>query len=140
MASDSLAAESYKQGGEFAENRNAQPNEGTIKSGIHPQQHINTFAGENGGSAPTYVAERNLKDTSGPHGKNLSEGGFDGPILKDGLKLALESEPGSANDPSRLAEAQLLQKDAAQPGSTARRDGGLTNTTAFDALDRKTSA
>ncbi|KJZ77655.1 hypothetical protein HIM_02832 [Hirsutella minnesotensis 3608] len=140
VASDSLAAESYTEGGEFSENRSAQPSESTSKSGIHPSQQMKTFSGESGTAAPSYVASQGLTDTSGPHGKNLKEGGFDDARVKDGLKVALESEPGSINDPSRLTEAQLQQTDAAQPGSTARRDGDLSNTTAFDALDRTASS
>jgi hypothetical protein len=47
-----------------------------------------------------------MKDKKGPHGKNLKEGGFEGSGT-DGGPLP---EPGSMEDPARLAELNLIAK------------------------------
>lgn len=97
----------------------------------------NTSSG-NGATAPGYIVDQYLSDPSGPHGKNLTEGGFDDSRITDGLKKALESEPGSMNDPSRLAEAKFARNEAARPSVSGRKDAELSTATAFDGLDRET--
>ncbi|KAJ4856574.1 hypothetical protein T069G_09942 [Trichoderma breve] len=96
VAPESLAAESVQHGGEFAQNRNAQQ-EGVESSGLKAQ------SGREGGEAPGYVADQYIKDTKGPHGKNIKEGVDEGKAgeKNDGLARALRAEPGSEDDPSR---------------------------------------
>ncbi|KAF4508723.1 hypothetical protein G6O67_005065 [Ophiocordyceps sinensis] len=137
VAPESLAAESYSGEGGFATNRNAQPDQGSSQSGTGS---VAQKPSSNGGTAPSYVASQYQSDSSGPHGKNLTQGGFDDARLKDGLKMALNSEPGSANDASRLAEAQLKQGDATQPSATGHREGNLNTKTAYENLDREVSS
>ncbi|GJN76492.1 hypothetical protein VFPBJ_09080 [Purpureocillium lilacinum] len=143
VAPGSLAAESFKGGGEFSENRHGQPDStssGTTRSGARSGPPETAPAGENGGTAPSYVSSQYIGDSGGPHGKNLKSGGFADSKTKDGLKMALESEPGSKNDPSRLAEERFELRAAAGPGVSGRRDTELSTSTKYDGLDRETSS
>lgn len=150
VASESLAAESYRADGEFATNRGAQPDKGSPQAAAESSNFITSpgtaaggathQAGSNSDTAPSYIANQYFSDPNGPHGKNLTGEGFDDARLKDGLKMALDSEPGSKNDPSRLAEAQFKQGDAAQPSVTGHRQGNLETTTAYETLSRETSS
>ncbi|KAH7254106.1 uncharacterized protein BKA55DRAFT_593717 [Fusarium redolens] len=90
------------------------------------------------GSAPSYVNNQYIKE-SGPHGKNLKEG-IDDSNTKDGLKKALESEPGSQDDPSRLAEQQFQQNQTAAGRDAGPKQSELEGKTAFDALNNETSS
>lgn len=90
------------------------------------------------GTAPTYIADQYVRDTKGPHGKNIQEG-FDDAGTRDGLKAALGAEPGSDQDPSRLAEHQMDLKNNAKSAPAVPRDTHLTNETKYDALN-ETSA
>lgn len=87
----------------------------------------------------TYVVDAQLRDKAGPHGKNIREENLDLLDNRDGLKRALRSEPGSEDDPSRLAEQQMKARNEAIPGTAAPvRDTEGGNT--FEELDRKKSA
>ncbi|RDA85273.1 hypothetical protein CP532_2350 [Ophiocordyceps camponoti-leonardi (nom. inval.)] len=120
VASDSLAAESSRNDGDFAENRRNQPDASRDPS--------KTTTG------PAQIG------VSGAQSKISDAGGFDDPRLKDGLAKALQSEPGSADDPSRLAEAQMRQAEAARPGVTGHNQSELSTETAYDALSRDVSS
>lgn len=138
VTSDSLAAESYNKGGAFSENVGLHPEEHSPSSSSGSKSNANTDP--NGDSAPGYIASQYIKYPKGPHGKNLKEGDFGEGRTEDGLKKALQSEPGSMDDPSRLAEQQFQLKRGA-PG----RDGGerqyeLATESKFDNLDRDVSA
>lgn len=85
------------------------------------------------GEAPSYVNTQFIKDSSGPHGKNIQEG-FDDAGLRDGLKAALASEPGSKNDPSRLAEQQFERSQNAPSNGAGPKDTSLSKDGQFDAL------
>lgn len=187
VASESLAAESIKEGGEFASNegirgenqpssapentsagrntntssapssKSAQPGSG--KSGSGESGSNKSSAGRttktssapgssadskssgsaNSGNAPSYVENQYIKSPGGPHGKNIGEG-FDDPKAKDGLKLALESEPGSENDPSRLAEQQFQERQNAVGRDAGPRQRALSSETPFDSLNNETSS
>ncbi|KKO98454.1 hypothetical protein THAR02_09446 [Trichoderma harzianum] len=121
VAPESLAAESVEHGGEFAQNRNAQQEgvkssdlktqsgrEGGISSGgksegVSGGKSASVSGGKSVGEAPGYVADQYIKDTKGPHGKNIKEGVDEGQTgeKNDGLQRALRSEPGSEDDPNR---------------------------------------
>ncbi|RCI16416.1 hypothetical protein L249_1912 [Ophiocordyceps polyrhachis-furcata BCC 54312] len=120
VASDSLAAESSRNDGGFAENRRNQPD---------PSQDFGDYT-----TSPAKT------DASGAQSKMSDAGGFDDPRLKDGLAKALESEPGSADDPSRLAEAQMRQAGAARPSVTGNNQSELSTGTAYDPLSRRVSS
>ena len=62
-----------------------------------------------GGPAPTYIDAQRMRDPGGPRGKNLTEGGFEGPATVEGPL----PEPGSAEDPGRLAQRDLRAAAAA---------------------------
>ncbi|KAJ6437737.1 Protein kinase-like protein [Purpureocillium lavendulum] len=143
VAPESLAAESYRGGGEFGENRHGQPDStstGASRSSARSGYSENTAASGNGGSAPSYASNQYIRDSNGPHGKDLKEGGFDDSKDKDGLKLALSSEPGSKNDPSRLAEERFELRDAAGPSVSGRKDTELSTATKYDGLDSETTS
>lgn len=130
VENESLSAESYRADGEFAQNRNAEPE--NASNTAMPR----SFAGE----APSYVNSQYTSDKNGPHGKNLKEGGFEHQEVYDGVRKAFNSEPGSINDPGRLAEAKFEQREAANPGVASNRDAQMNTGTAFDGLGRDENA
>ncbi|KAF4983446.1 hypothetical protein FZEAL_1175 [Fusarium zealandicum] len=153
VTSESLAAESNKEGGDFASNtgihsenqssskptstENSSAGRDTTSTSTSTGAAPQSSSGSNSsaGTAPSYVENQSIK-ASGPHGKNLKEGDWDESKVEDGLKKALESEPGSENDPSRLAEEQIQHKQSAT--GTGPRQGEVTNKTAFDSLNAET--
>jgi hypothetical protein len=86
------------------------------------------------GTAPSYVANQYIRDNSGPHGKNIIEGGWDESKARDGLQAALASEPGSKDDPSRLAEMQFQQNQLRGARDAGPKQGELSNETKYDGL------
>ncbi|CAG9994042.1 unnamed protein product [Clonostachys byssicola] len=143
VPSESLAAESYREGGAFAENVGAHlEDSNTSKSkkksesskldaassegyrkGTQDESYENPNARnlgstENmpdsyGGEAPSYVNSQYV-DTHGPKGKNLHEG-FDDSGTRDGIQAAMNAKIGSKNDPSRLAENKFEMRNSANP-------------------------
>ncbi|KAL5089222.1 hypothetical protein Trisim1_005784 [Trichoderma cf. simile WF8] len=160
VAPESLAAESVQHGGEFAQNRNVQQEgvessglktksgrEGGISSGgksegVSGGKSAGVSGGKSAGEAPGYVADQYIKDTKGPHGKNIKEGVDEGKAgeKNDGLARALRSEPGSEDDPSRLAEAQMFQKGSLGARGAGPRQSHLEGETIYDKLDSETSS
>ncbi|TFA99800.1 hypothetical protein CCMA1212_008200 [Trichoderma ghanense] len=153
---ESLAAEALKSGSEFAHNRVTKMEEGVSSSSSSSDRKKTQQSGRsgrggggdeedrNGAPAPTYVADVYLtgKGKGGPHGKNIKEG-IDESELRgkesDGLQKALRAEPGSEDDPSRLAEVRLLERDSWVPGDKGRRQGGVEGGTKFDKLESDVS-
>lgn len=135
VADDSLAAESYRNDGEFAQNAGAKPehfeNDKNIYSAPKASEHAN------GGTAPSYLVDTQLRDQGGPHGKNIREENLDLLDNRDGLNRALRSEPGSDMDPSRLAEQQFESRNAMPGEAPPARDMEASN--AYESLDRNTS-
>ncbi|KAF5009374.1 hypothetical protein FDECE_4406 [Fusarium decemcellulare] len=156
VPSESLAAESYEEGGDFTSNEGIRSENVTSKSTstktssagrdtTSTSTSTSTSTGRTGnapqssaGTAPSYVESQYQKDTSGPHGKNLKEGGWDESKVEDGLKKALNAEPGSEDDPSRLAEQQFQQNQTAAGRDAGPRQAEVDNKTAFDALSSET--
>ncbi|KAF5027649.1 hypothetical protein F66182_245 [Fusarium sp. NRRL 66182] len=161
VPSESLAAQSNKEGGEFASNVGIkgenQPSSGSENtsagrttntssapssgSGNTAQSAPSSGSGntaQSAGSAPSYVDAQYAK-ASGPHGKNLKEG-IDDSKTEDGLQKAMNAEPGSQDDPSRAAELQFQQNQTAAGRDAGPKQGELTTKTAFDALNNETSS
>lgn len=137
---DSLAAESYKANGKFAENRDAEPEGPSYTTSKSSSSHARV-EGVQGAPAPTYINSQFISDPHGPHGKNLKEEGFDHQQVSDGQRKAFKAEPGSIDDPGRLAEVKFEQRDAATPLAALNKDSGeLSKGTAFDGLQRDVSA
>ncbi|KAM3510447.1 hypothetical protein MY11210_005900 [Beauveria gryllotalpidicola] len=137
VAGDSLAAESSRNDGEFAKNVGAKSepsqNDKNIYSTPRAAQHANA------GAAPSYIVGTQLRDQAGPHGKNIrEEEDLDATGSRDGLKRALRSEPGSEDDPSRLAEQQFQGRNAIPGSAPPVRDTQGVNI--FEKLDRDLSA
>ncbi|KUI55443.1 hypothetical protein VP1G_02736 [Cytospora mali] len=134
---ESLAAQSVREGGEFAGNRNI--NEVGSKSGsdIPAQTHGSTsFSAEpQGQAAPSYVNNQYIRDSAGPHGKNITED----PELT-GRPGKFNVEPGSQEDPARLAEKNLALKQTRGAPGTGERQDGAGNQQPYGALDNETSA
>ncbi|KAK4194571.1 hypothetical protein QBC40DRAFT_238272 [Triangularia verruculosa] len=85
-----------------------------------------------GGKAPTYV-ENVIHETGGrPHGKNLTEGGFEGSGTEEGAW----PEPGSENDPGRAALRGLVGGSSAVRGVAK----GVKESKGFGALGNEESA
>ncbi|KAG5791822.1 hypothetical protein H9Q69_009127 [Fusarium xylarioides] len=152
VPNESLAAESLKEGGE-SENTSAGRNTDTSSA---PSSGSNSKASSSAskssgtaskssdsapkslaGTAPSYVLNQYIKE-SGPHGKNLKEG-IDHSNTEDGLKKALESEPGSQDDPSRLAEQQFQLNQTAAGRDAGLKQSELEGKSAFDALNNEAS-
>ncbi|RKL41380.1 hypothetical protein BFJ72_g5807 [Fusarium proliferatum] len=173
VPNESLAAESLKEGGEFASNEGIhgenQPTSGSentsagrntetssapssgsdskakakssssaSKSSGTASQSRDSAPKSLAGTAPSYVDNQYIKE-SGPHGKNLKEG-IEYSNTKDGLKKALESEPGSQDDPSRLAEQQFQQNQTAAGRDAGPKQSELEGKTPFDALKNEASS
>ncbi|KAF5579989.1 hypothetical protein FPCIR_10819 [Fusarium pseudocircinatum] len=169
VPNESLAAESLKEGGEFASNEgihgenqptsrsentsagrntdtSSAPSSGSDSKTSSSASKSSGTASKSGdsapkslaGTAPSYVENQYIKE-SGPHGKNLKEG-IDYSSTKDGLKKALESEPGSQDDPSRLAEQQFQQNQTAAGRDAGPKQSELEGKTAFDALNNEASS
>ncbi|ROT35571.1 hypothetical protein SODALDRAFT_69958 [Sodiomyces alkalinus F11] len=90
-------------------------------------------SGGQGGAAPTYIASQYIKDKSGPHGKNLKEG-IDYEGTEDGLQKALNAEPGSEDDPARLAERQFQQTQLRAAGGTGPKQQHAGGETMYENL------
>lgn len=140
VASESLAAESYEHEGEFSENRNAQP-EGVSRSGQSEVGGRKEASGRQGkGGVAGEAADQHSTGTKGHHGRKSKEGLSDKTDEKnDGLARALRAEPGSEDDPSRLAERQMLQRQSLGARGAKPRQGELAGETMYDALDNEVS-
>jgi hypothetical protein len=77
-------------------------------------------------------------NTSGPKGKNLTEGGFES---DDSKNASFNSDIGSKNDPGRLAELKMQKQNADAAGDSAMpRQKDIKGDNAFDALSGDTNA
>ncbi|ROV92377.1 hypothetical protein VMCG_09155 [Cytospora schulzeri] len=139
VASESLAAQSVREGGEFAGNRNINEVGGNIGGGknITTEQHSSVGAsGEpQGQAAPGYVGTQYTRDPAGPHGKNITE---DPDMI--GRPGKFNVEPGSLEDPGRVAEQNMALKQTRGAPGTGERQDGAGNQQPFGALDNETSA
>jgi hypothetical protein len=79
-----------------------------------------------------------IKDTKGPHGKKIKEGIRDDKGSSkedsDGLQRALRAEPGSEDDPSRLAERQMLQGNSMGARGSGPRQSEVAGESMYDVL------
>ncbi|KAH7407526.1 hypothetical protein BKA64DRAFT_422042 [Cadophora sp. MPI-SDFR-AT-0126] len=180
---DSLAAESTRQGGKFAENRNNEPqdvsgpnstvaNENTSEAkrldpapyaqarepdedwveeknsgagSSHPDSTgeqrgssgNNTGGSSKAGVAPTYVISQYL-NTGKTKGKDLHEGGFES---HDANNASFNSDIGSKDDPSRLAEQRFRTHNAVYDVNNALpRQESAPVDNAYETLKRDASA
>jgi hypothetical protein len=169
VASESLAAESYNEGGAFASNQgvhsenlqasntsradkldaapNAEYREAAQDTTSYNSASYDEATGRSdakpksdAGTAPSYVNNQYIRDPNGPHGKNLQEGGWDDSKTRDGVQAALNAEPGSQDDPARAAEYQFELKNNAKSRGAGPKEGSLTNETTYDKLDSNASA
>jgi hypothetical protein len=140
VASDSLAAESRA----FKSENNATPRdysreELSTSSQAHEgarrndefASHSGTGAQHTVDEAPSYVSNQYVRDTSGPHGKNITE---DPDLSRDNRNNASFTEFGTKNDPARLAEQKFAAADSTPAAGTAQRQTGISGNGAFDAL------
>ncbi|KAL9015950.1 MAG: hypothetical protein Q9185_006673 [Variospora sp. 1 TL-2023] len=86
-------------------------------------------------AAPGYVSSV-MSDpaprTGKPHGKNITEGGFES---DDGKNASFTSEIGSKDDPGRAAEEQFQTKAVGSAGAKGPRQQGVTGDGQYDALE-----
>lgn len=149
---DSLANESVQAGGEFAENRNIRLDEAgshgnNSKTSSSSSHHHHAGAGSAGGqpissaeqghAAPTYVNNQFIRDSAGPHGKNVTED----PDMT-GRPGKFNVEVGSKEDPSREAERNMLLKQTRGAAGTGERQVGErgTDEQPYKVLGSETSA
>ncbi|KAH7309572.1 hypothetical protein B0I35DRAFT_482331 [Stachybotrys elegans] len=139
---ESLASESLNEGGAFTSNTGIHSENLTSHSNQPGSQHNTRSSGKatSAGTAPTYVNNQYIRDPAGPHGKNLKEGDWDESKAEDGLKKALSSEPGSKDDPSRLAEQQFQMNRGNMGGNIANKPQPSGGKAAYDTLKSDESA
>ncbi|KAL2171595.1 hypothetical protein VTG60DRAFT_2428 [Thermothelomyces hinnuleus] len=129
ISKDSLAAESVRRGGGFASNPGQE--QGPQKRSQQPQAQSGGGSLESqqsyAGPAPTYVTNQRHRDPAGPHGKNLKEGGFEG----SGTEAGLLPEPGSMEDPTRIATGLAAQ---GRKEAGTEQEGGVERKTWYTAL------
>lgn len=100
-----------------------------------------TGSGANIGTAPSYVAAQQHSSELGgkavPHGKNITEGGFD----SDAPNASFSTDIGSKKDPGRAAVGNFQLRDAEPIEDAGRADKtkGVAGNS-FDALGGETSA
>lgn len=153
MDPSSLAAESLQSSGGFASNRDAEPRSVPDPSDAAFREATGGRGGaveggeEQGGAAPSYATagrEELARDGAAkPHGKNLKgDEAFEkegaGKKYRDGMEAAFKAEVGSADDPSRLAEAKFRRANEMGGGGPTMPAPG-TEAGAFDALDQDRS-
>lgn len=137
VPSESLANESLREGSAFTENR-----------GIHGENVSRTVgsentssSGRNAGSAGSSIPRQHKRRSSGSHGKNVQEGGdWDESQAQEGIQMALNADPGSENDPSRLAEQKMQLKQVAGGRDTGPKQYKLEKKTVYDALGSEVSS
>lgn len=142
IVSGSLAAESVQKGGEFANNRNINDS-GSATSGHAGAKVLDTPSTDTSalggaaaaGTAPTYVNNQYTSDSGRPHGKNITED----PEMT-GRPAKFNVEPGSKEDPGRLAEQDLRLKQTRGAPGTGDRQDGAGNQQPYGALDNETAA
>jgi hypothetical protein len=118
VQSDSLAAESQSAGGGFGSNRGGEAQSAeAIGAATHKAHAARDEARDPasglrredvesyGGEAPSYASIGAVRKAQqgAPHGKNLTEGGFEG----EGPGDSILAEPGSRKDPAREAERRF---------------------------------
>lgn len=136
--SGSLAAESAQKGGEFANNRNIDDSGSTTtggNAGVKVQDASSTGTSASAGTAPTYVNNQYAGGVGGPHGKNITED----PEMT-GRPAKFNVEPGSKEDPGRVAEQNMRLKQTGGAPGTGERQDGVDNQQPYGALDNETAA
>jgi hypothetical protein len=94
-------------------------------------------ASSDAGTAPSYVNSQ-FRDQAGPHGKNLTEGGFES---DDSKNASFNQEIGTKNDPGRLAEEKMQRQNADAGGDGVMpRSQGETGDNEYAALGGDTPA
>ncbi|KAM5356515.1 hypothetical protein ACJ41O_003161 [Fusarium nematophilum] len=130
VPSESLAAQSYAEGGDYASN------EGMRSENLPSKSTFASKPANAGQDAPS--AGRDAPQSTGTapsYSQTLKEGGgWDDSKDEDGLQRALNAEPGSDDDPSRLAEQQFRR----QSGGAGPREKDLKTKTVYDTLDSET--
>lgn len=98
-------------------------------------------SGSSAGAAPSYVSSvvSDAGKSGKPHGKNITEGGFDS---DDSKNASFNSEIGGENDPGRAAENQF-QRQTLESGNDAApgvpRQKGVSDDGQFDVLETEQS-
>jgi hypothetical protein len=136
--SGSLAAESAQNGGEFANNKNINNsggNPGAKAQGTLSNDTSSSGGAAAAGTAPTYVNNQYTRDSGGPHGKNITED----PEMT-GRPAKFDVEPGSKDDPGRVAEQEMRLKQTRGAPGTAERQDGAGSQQPYGALDNETAA
>ncbi|KAI4864605.1 hypothetical protein F4820DRAFT_423232 [Hypoxylon rubiginosum] len=144
VAQDSLAAESrsFQQANQTAPQQvdredltsAPKPHEGGIhqKAASSSTTATPTQGDHNAAVAPSYIQSQSLKDTAGPHGRNLKED--ESIATEDKTKNTSFSKQGTADDPGRAAVEQFNRANTANAGSTGGREKGIDNKQPYGAL------
>ncbi|KAI4123084.1 MAG: hypothetical protein LQ338_005455 [Usnochroma carphineum] len=94
----------------------------------------NIASSANAGVAPGYVASvvSEPVQSGKPHGKNITEGGFE---ADDGKNVSFNAEIGSQDDPGRAATEQFQTSAQTPAGPKGPRQAGITGDGQYDALE-----
>lgn len=135
-----MAAESAQRGGEFAGNKdvNASAPASSTGTGSASTTTGNSSTSQ-GSAAPSYVNNQYIRDESGPHGKNIQEG-IDYSNTRDGIQAALNAEPGSKDDPSRVAEQEFEKHQVRVAGDAGPKQQHVGDSSVYENLKSDTQA
>merc|ERR1711988_1338771 len=137
----SLAAESLQESGGFAANK-----------GIHGENIPSNASTTNTlGAASNAMSRGEANDRTSGNAASYDEATNSGSFAEgqkaksnagaqDGTQKAFNAAVGSKDDPSRAAELQFEQNNAARTRGAGPRDGEISNETKYDALNSSTSA
>jgi hypothetical protein len=90
-----------------------------LKSGGEYDGSLGRSEGESGDSAAPTDTQKPVERHDRPHGKNLTEGGFD----SSAPNASFNQEIGGKNDPGRLAEEKFTRDNAYNPAGAAFEGG-----------------
>ncbi|KAL8725141.1 MAG: hypothetical protein Q9166_007545 [cf. Caloplaca sp. 2 TL-2023] len=104
-----------------------------IRGGTAPGTGDDNSSSSMADAAPGYVSsvQSNPAQTGKPHGKNITEGGFDS---DDSKNASFTSDIGDKNDPGRGAEEQFQTTAQTSAGGKGQQQSGLTKDGQYDAL------
>jgi len=107
---------------------------GGIGAGETVRESGGATGGSTGGSGSASGATGSTGSSTGgsdkPHGKNITEGGFD----SDAPNASFNQDVGGKNDPARVALGRMEEADVPSTGGTGPRQGKVTGDGQFDGL------
>ncbi|KAL8699937.1 MAG: hypothetical protein Q9201_005726 [Fulgogasparrea decipioides] len=104
------------------------------RDGAGGNENTGNTSSSSAGTAPGYVSsvQSDPAKTGKPHGKNITEGGFESDDTKN---ASFNSDIGGKYDPGRAAEEQFQTKVSTSSGGKGAQQHGITGDGQYDALE-----